>query len=130
MPVAITALYAAILGLVLLALSARIAGLRGKTKIGIGYEGSDVLSRAVRAHGNFIEYAPIALILMALIELNGGPAALVHGLGLALVIGRLLHAWGLSGSVGVSFGRVAGSIATWTSIGVGALFALYQFAAA
>ena len=127
MPVAITALYAAILGLVLIALSARIAGLRGKTGIGIGHEGSDVLSRAVRVHGNFIEYAPIALILMALIELNGGPALLLHGLGLALVVGRLLHAWGLSGSVGVSFGRAAGTIATWTAIGVGALFALYQF---
>ena len=130
MPVAITALYAAILGLVLIGLAARIARLRNQTKIGIGYEGSDVLSRAVRAHGNFIEYAPIGLILMALIELNGAPAGLLHGLGAALVIGRLLHAWGLSGSVGVSFGRVAGSIATWATIVVGALFALYQFTAA
>ena len=104
MPVAVTALYAAILGLVLIGLAARIARLRNQTKIGIGYEGSDVLSRAVRAHGNFIEYAPIGLILMALIELNGAPAGLLHGLGAALVIGRLLHAWGLSGSVGVSFG--------------------------
>ena len=130
MPVAVTALYAAILGLVLIGLSARCARLRGKTHIGIGYEGSDELSRAVRAHGNFTEYVPLALILMALIELNGGPAPLLHGLGLALVIGRLLHAWGLSGSIGVSFGRVAGSIATWATIVVGALYAIYQFTAA
>lgn len=129
MPVAITALYAAILGLLLIALSARCARLRGKTHIGIGYEGSDELSRAVRVHGNFIEYVPIAVTLMALVELNGGPSLLVHGLGLALVIGRLLHAWGLSGSVGVSVGRVAGTIATWATIGVGALFAIYQFVA-
>lgn len=129
MPVAVTALYAAVLALVLIALSARIAVLRGRTRIGIGYEGSDVLGRAVRVHGNFIEYAPIALILMALIELNGGPAPLLHGLGLALVAGRLLHAWGLSGSIGVSFGRAAGTVATWTAIGVGALFSIYQFIA-
>ena len=84
----------------------------------------------MRAHGNFTEYVPLALILMGLIELNGGPPPLLHGLGAALVVGRLLHAWGLSGSVGVSFGRVAGSIATWATIVVGALFALYQFTAA
>ncbi len=130
MPVAITALYAAILGLLLIALAARCARLRNKTHIGIGYEGSDELGRAVRVHGNFIEYVPLALILMGLIELNGGPAALVHGLGAALVIGRLLHAWGLSGSAGVSFGRVAGSLATWLAIVAAALFAIYQFVAA
>ena len=52
--------------------------------------------RAMRVHGNFAEYAPLALLLIALVESNGAGANWVHALGTALVVGRLSHAFGVS----------------------------------
>lgn len=66
----------------------------------------------------------MALILMAVCELNGAPAVFLHALGAALVVGRLLHAQGLSSSGGISFGRTVGTSLTWIVLLAGALGAL------
>jgi uncharacterized membrane protein YecN with MAPEG domain len=58
---------------------------------------------------------------MLILELNGASAAWLHGLGLALVVGRLAHAQGLSLSTGVSAGRFAGNILTWSVITIAAI---------
>jgi uncharacterized membrane protein YecN with MAPEG domain len=42
----------------------------------------------------------------------------LQGCGIALVAGRLLHAWGLWRSNGSSPGRVAGQALTWIAIAV------------
>lgn len=55
----------------------------------------DVLQRRIRAHGNFIEYAPTLLLTLALVEIAGAPPAIVMGLAVAVVGGRLLHAAGM-----------------------------------
>ncbi len=60
-------------------------------------DGDDAeLKRAIRAHANFAEYVPIALLLIAMAETLGTHTLLVHALGLFLLCGRSLHAYGLS----------------------------------
>ncbi|MDT8450119.1 MAG: MAPEG family protein [Wenzhouxiangellaceae bacterium] len=121
----IVLIYAALLALVLLALSLRVVRLRRQHQVGIGTGGVPELGRAVRAHANFCEYVPLALVLLVMIELAGGvPDWVLHGLGAGLVVGRLLHGVGLSGSAGPSRGRIAGTALTWAVLLVAAGIAL------
>ncbi len=117
-------IYAALLGLLLLALAGSVVRLRGKHKVGIGDGGHADLALACRAHANFIEYVPLALILLLLLEYRGVPVWALHGLGSALFLGRVLHAWGLSRSQGTSPGRAIGILLTWISILVSSLWLL------
>lgn len=89
---AITVLYAGLLGLFSLALSAGAGVLRGRKNIDAGDGGDRELLLAMRRHGNFAEYVPLALVLIALLELNGVRSLVIHGLGLGLIAGRVLHA--------------------------------------
>jgi uncharacterized membrane protein YecN with MAPEG domain len=68
---------------------------------------------AVRVHANFIEYVPLALLLMLLGELNDLPRVVLHGAGILLLASRVLHAIGLGRSPGRSFGRFYGTAGTW-----------------
>ena len=112
----ILALYSGILGILLIYLSYDVASNRKKFKVGIGDGGNKDLARAIRVHGNFTEYVPIALILLAIFEINHGHAMIAHIAGITLVVGRLLHAYGLGKTVKVSFGRFAGIVLTWLVI--------------
>lgn len=116
MSVAITAFYAGILGIVLIVLSYRVASRRMKFKIGVGTGNSPELERAVRVHGNFIEYVPFTLLLLGLYETGGGPAWAVHAAGILLVAARVAHAAGLTSSPGRSPGRFGGVVTTWLLI--------------
>ncbi len=88
----ITALYAGLLGLLSLPLSSAAGLMRARKNIDAGDGGDRDLLLAMRRHGNFVEYVPLALILIGLLEINGVRGSVVHGLGIALVAGRLLHA--------------------------------------
>jgi len=123
----ITALYAGLLGLLLLALAYWVVMQRARSEVELYDGGDERLGRAIRMHGNFIEYVPHALILMALVELNGAPGWLVHVFGLALLVARLLHAYGLHQSSGRTQGRFWGTLGTWTVIAVASLVAIGQF---
>jgi uncharacterized protein len=121
-------LYAALLALLFVLLSIRTLRLRRKLKIGIGDAGNSEMLRAMRVHANFAEYVPISLILIFLIEARGLHPWLVHALGLCLLLGRLLHAFGVSrGRENYSF-RVAGMALTFTVIISSAAFLLAQYA--
>lgn len=121
----ITLLYAGLSALLLLALSFQVVGLRRKHQIGLGTGEAPALERAVRVHANFCEYVPIALLLLLVLELSGPlPAWLLHVLGVMLVIGRILHAVGLSRSAGTSSGRFVGTLLTWLMILVAGLLAV------
>ncbi|HEY9030272.1 MAG TPA: MAPEG family protein [Kangiella sp.] len=113
MSIGITSIYAAFLALLILLLSYRVVMLRRKFQVGIGTNGEKVLARAIRVHANAIEYIPICLLLMAFAEMQQASYWLMHGAGIALLLGRVLHALGLSRSVGKSFGRFYGVILTW-----------------
>ncbi len=112
MPLPITALYAGALALFLIPLTLRVVKNRYRAKVSIMDGGDDVLALAIRVHGNFVEYVPFALILLAIIEMNGAEPWRLHLIGAALVIGRLLHVYGLSrGRAGLPTRRY-GMIAT------------------
>ena len=95
MPLAVTALYALLLALIGSYLAFRAGSLRGKTGISIWYGDNQQLALEMRRHGNFAEFVPMALILMAIIEMNGIPAWVLHTAGVILVAARILHPIGL-----------------------------------
>lgn len=125
MSVPITALYASLLTLMFLGLAVRVSRLRRTHRIGVGNGEVPELALAVRVHGNFIEYVPLALLLLLLLELNGTAVAWLHAFGLLLLVGRILHAVGLGQSAGVSFGRFAGTVLTWLLLAASALANLW-----
>lgn len=75
---------------------ALVAGrLRGQKNISVGDGGDKDLLLAMRQQANFVEYVPIALILIGLLELNHVRDAAIHALGATLVMARLCHAFGI-----------------------------------
>ncbi len=112
-PFAITSIYAALCGLLLLALAWRVVEVRQASKVGIGDGANSKLERRIRIHANAVEYIPITLILLGLAEAGGFPAWALHASGASLVIARLLHAYGMTQSAGRSFGRFYGVLLTW-----------------
>ncbi len=76
-------------------LATRCGRLRASEKIMHGDGGSAPLMRRMRAHSNFIEYTPIALILIAAIELTGKGGSWLAIVGAVYMAGRVLHALGM-----------------------------------
>lgn len=121
----ITLLFASLHVLLMLVLLVPIPLHRHASKIGLGDGGDPLLARKIRVHGNFVEYAPFALLVLALLELCGLPAAAVWGFGAALLLGRVMHAVGLSRSGGYSIGRFCGTVLTWLAFLLMALAGLW-----
>lgn len=109
----IVAIYTALNLLLLVYLSFRVIGVRRANKIGLGDGGNDELLQRVRVHGNFTEYTPMALIGLFLMAGLAAAPLWLHGLGAALTLGRVLHAFGLSKNKGPSNPRVAGMLITF-----------------
>ena len=109
----ITLLFASAHVLLMMVLLVRVVRCRRELKVGLGDGGDELLARRIRVHANFTENVPIALTLMALLELSGLAAPWLWGFGGVLLLARLLHAVGLSGSSGGSFGRLWGTALTW-----------------
>lgn len=114
MAVPITGLFAGILTAFALVLSARAGTYRGKNRVSVLYgEPTDwTLVERVRAHQNFLEYVPLALILMGLIELNGGSPRFLYAAGTLLVGARIAHALGLKHDDIAHKGRFVGAAGT------------------
>ncbi len=108
----LTALYAGLAGLMYLYLSIYVIKQRLTIGQGLGDGGDDTLNRRIRTHGNFNEYAPLTLILIAAFEAQGAPAPLVHLAGLTLLLSRGLHAYGMQGS-DKEWGRKYGILSTF-----------------
>ncbi len=131
MPV-ITAIIASILTLLFVKLSFAVIALRRKHRVSLGSGGHEDLERAIRAQGNFAEYVPIGILLIACLELNRAPWWLVVIPGVALILGRLIHAQGINSPPTNLAKRILGMKLTFiTLIGL-ALFnlgwAIYLFA--
>jgi uncharacterized membrane protein YecN with MAPEG domain len=95
MSLEITSLIAGFLTLMMVPLSVQVSLRRAGLNTTFGDANDDTLRRRVRAHGNFVEYVPTGLIALGLIEWNGATPLLVWGLGLALVVARMLHSFGM-----------------------------------
>lgn len=84
-----------------------------------------LLQRKVRAHANFTEYVPLALLFIVVLELMGSQTWLLWLLGVALTVGRITHAWGLIKTYGPSPSRAIGFFLTWLVYIVGAGACIY-----
>jgi hypothetical protein len=91
----ITATYVAVLALLYAALGLQVVRLRRRNRVGFGDGGSTELRNAIRAHAHFAEYVPIIALMAAMLEISGLPAMKVHALMVALLVGRLLHPFGM-----------------------------------
>lgn len=109
-------LYAGILGILLVVLSAQVSRARLRHRVDLGPGGEKALQQAIRAQANFTEYVPFAVLLLVIAEVQGLPGAALHAAGIVLVASRLLHAAGLYRSPGTSFGRLSGTVGTWLVI--------------
>ena len=108
----ISFLYAAILGLIFVGLSLRVIKSRFGVKVSLGHGGDAKLNIAIRTHANFAEYIPLALILLAGVEAFNYPIVIIHTLGIFLILGRLLHIYGLNSNNSIGKGRPAGTVLT------------------
>jgi len=127
MIVPVTAIFAAVTGLLLLVLSAHVVKYRLKYRKGMGVNDDRDFEAAVRAHANLVEYAPLGLIMLAIAELNGVSSQLIYWTGMALVVGRILHAFGMiNGRGGQHVARMIGMVLTWFAILVAALLLFWN----
>lgn len=83
------------------------------------------LQRKVRAHGNFTEYVPIALLFLIALELMHSLTWLVWILGVTLTVARISYAYGVITTYGPSLGRAIGFFGTWFVYVVGSLACIY-----
>ena len=122
----VTSLYAGLLGLLLLAVSINVSRERGRAQVSIGDGGDKGLIAAIRAQGNFVEYAPLTLFLIAVAEIQGAPALAIHVLGAALFVGRALHAVGITRRKSLNPMRMIGMILTYLTLLFGSLGVLFH----
>jgi hypothetical protein len=88
----ITAATASILTFVYVYLALQVISIRRNEKVSLGDGNHPRLQAAIRAHGNFVEYVPLSLGLMALLEMDHFSFWVLLALALALVLGRVCHA--------------------------------------
>ena len=108
----ITLTIAAATALVNLWLAMRVSRQRMKGKVMIGDGEDPILQSRVRAHANLTEYAPLVLILLALVELAGGSPTLLWIAGALFVVARVAHPFGMERPAPNPF-RAGGILVTW-----------------
>lgn len=96
MTLPITTFLAGLFALLMVPLSFQVSLRRVKLGgVSSGSASDETLRRRIRAHGNFIEYVPTALIAVGLVEFGGGSKMLVLGLAVAFGLSRVMHAVGM-----------------------------------
>jgi len=106
-------------------LSLRVIGQRC-TGISLGDGGDPQMLRKIRAHANFAEYIPFILLMMAFLEMGGSSVLVLHGLGVATLVGRLLHGYALSFTERFALGRVGGTALTIGVLMTSAVLCIWQ----
>jgi uncharacterized membrane protein YecN with MAPEG domain len=104
----------------------RVVQMRGGSKISLGDGGQAPMLRRIRGHANFAEYVPLALVLMAVLELSHLSPLLLHALGVTLLAARLLHGIALSFSEQFFLGRFWGTLLTFVVVLAGAVLCVLQ----
>lgn len=117
-----TTIYLALAAFLIIFLSLRVIRLRRSNKVAYGDGGNDELKVAIRTHANAIEYLPISLLLLMAFEINMGTIWVIHVLGIVLIVGRLVHAWGMSAQH--RKGRVLGMQLTFLMMTATAILAI------
>ena len=120
----IVPIYAAIFGLMFVYLSALVIKQRRAAKVSIGDGDNPALRKAIAVHNNFSQYVPLALLLIAFVELSHASATITHGLCACLLVGRVAHAYGLAQPVQIMKLRQLGVLLTFGVIVIAAFYLL------
>ncbi|MCA6221073.1 MAPEG family protein [Photorhabdus antumapuensis] len=91
----VSSLYVVLGALLLIKLSFDVVKLRTQYRVSYGDGGFYELQTAIRIHGNTVEYIPISMLLLVMMEMNGSNVWMIHVCGLILLTGRVLHYYGL-----------------------------------
>lgn len=82
-------------------------------KYPIDHGNDEILKRRIEAFGNFTEYVPMCILMLALLEFSGASPALVWGLGISFTVGRVLHAIGMLTNPHFPLPRIIAMFATY-----------------
>ncbi|MEQ9144090.1 MAG: MAPEG family protein [Parvibaculaceae bacterium] len=124
-PVQMVGLYIALNLLLNLVLAYRVSAGRVRTNLMTGTGEDDPLYNASRAHVVNVEYTPIGLIGLLGLFILSASVWVIHVVGVALTLGRLLHAIGLSRSSESTPPRLWGTLITWFGQLIAGLGCLY-----
>ena len=119
--------YAAIFALLYIGLTIRVIALRNQKRVSLGSGGDPVLERAIRIHANFIEYVPLALILLVAMEMQHSSRYLLHIPCLLLLVARICHLLALSRENTVNPLRGAGVALTVLVLAAAAIILIIDF---
>jgi len=123
----ITLLYTPLLTILAIFLALRNGLIRGKTKTMLGEGDSPELLQSIRAHGNLMEHAPIALILLLLLEMQGVADWKLHLIGSSFFLCRILHAYGITISRESTPYRVVGALGSWVLMLGMSVYGIYAY---
>jgi uncharacterized protein len=114
---------AGLLGLLAVSLTVSVGRLRTQKKIYLGDGGDKDLQAAIRAHGNFMEFVPLCLVLIYFVSDFYGywPTAIMS---LVLLLSRVLHAGGMLGFI--PLGRTMGAAGTTLLLVVASALIIYS----
>jgi uncharacterized protein len=121
----ITSLCTGILGLLFLFHSVRTILARKETRTNLGAGESDLMLRRIRIHGNFAEYIPFLLFMMALLEFSVIDNWVLYAFGSSLVLGRLLHMYGLHSPTTPGSARIIGMVLTFLPLMLGSVALIF-----
>lgn len=119
--VPLTALYAGVLGLLAVALANQVLYVRLRARNLADWKPETVM----RVQANFVENVPLALLLLLVLELQQAASVVVHAFGIALIVCRVLHAWGMSRDPGANYPRLIGAQGTFLLISIMSVAAIY-----
>ena len=120
-----TPIYAGLLTLIHIWLSYRVILARRLFKVSVGDGGEREIIKRNRAQSNWVEYAVIGIVLLALLELQGAYGWFVHVTGLVLLVGRGAHAWGFTRKPQIVILRKVGMYMTFFVLLILALANIY-----
>ena len=124
---AAVALYVGLNALLLLVLAYNVGSRRGaQRQLQPGDMGDARLTRAIRAHANFAEHAPIVLLLLLVLALLGVPVLWLHLFGATFTAGRIAGAFGMMQDKHPNALRFIGNLATGLALLVGGLGAIFE----
>ena len=123
----ITLLYTSLIAILAVFLSFKTGLVRGKTNIMLGEGDSAELLQSARAFGNLIEYAPLALILLGLLEMQSIEEWKLHLIGSLYFLFRILHAYGVTISRESTPYRLIGALGNWIVISGMAIYGIYSY---
>ncbi len=115
----VTLFASGVLGILSVVLAFSVSLVRNRIKVlngdGAGAPGTLPLLIAIRRHGNFVEYVPLALILLGAVEVSGASRFTCEIFAVLLIAARLMHAAGITHG-GPRALRAGGAMLTWLVI--------------